>query len=294
MPRWGLTADMRAVKPWGLTKDLLQTKKVITDPVHGDIFVTELERRVIDSPGFQRLRRVRQLGNTHLVYPGATHTRFAHSLGSLCVAQDLMDAVISQELGPHPKTDDLFAEWKEEQRSYVKRLAEATVLARLGGLLHDFTHVAFGHTIEDDLDLLTSHDENVDRYKHYWGLLPPDVREALERDELGQFLRPLILGKFQHTSVTTASGRTQRWSRTWVARARELSSTGSSRTSLATRFAQTFSTTCGETASSQGFLSPSASATWRTSTSRRLHAIGSTRREWFSGFNGMAGSERMW
>src|SRR4051794_34246915 len=117
---------MRESQPWGLKPNLLDTTKVITDPVHGDVFVTELERRIIDSPPFQRLRRVRQLGTTHLVYPGATHTRFAHSLGTLSMSQELMDAVISQELGPHPKADDLFSEWRADSRDlYIKRTAEA-------------------------------------------------------------------------------------------------------------------------------------------------------------------------
>jgi hypothetical protein len=75
MARRGLTREMRDSNPWGLPSDLLETSKVITDPVHGDIFVNELERRIIDSPAFQRLRRIHQLGTTHLVYPGATHTR---------------------------------------------------------------------------------------------------------------------------------------------------------------------------------------------------------------------------
>jgi uncharacterized protein len=157
MPPWGLTKEMRETEPWGLAAKSLTTKKVITDPIHGDIFITDLERRVIDSPPFQRLRRVRQLGMTHLVYPGATHNRFAHSLGSLAMAQGLMDAVIDQQLGPHPHDLDLFAEWRAELAygtnafnpdEYNRRLGEATILARLGALLHDFTHIPFGHSLE--------------------------------------------------------------------------------------------------------------------------------------------------
>jgi HD superfamily phosphohydrolase len=52
-----------------------------------------LEVAVVDSRPFQRLRRVRQLGMTHLVYPGAVHTRFSHSLGAVRVAQLLLDTV---------------------------------------------------------------------------------------------------------------------------------------------------------------------------------------------------------
>jgi HD superfamily phosphohydrolase len=194
---------MRDAQPWGLDSRLLETAKVITDPVHGDIFITELERRVIDSPPFQRLRRVKQLGNTHLVYPGATHTRFAHSLGSLSVAQELMDAVLDQELGPHPHPRDLFAEWREElgsgakaRQAYSRRVAEATVLARLGALTHDLTHVPFGHTIEDDLGLLVSHDENPDRLAYFWAMFTDDLRRILASDQLALYLRPLILSKY--------------------------------------------------------------------------------------------------
>ena len=62
MAEWGLTGEMRDARPWGLDADLLETDKVITDPVHGDIFLTRLERLIVDTPPFQRLRRVRQLG----------------------------------------------------------------------------------------------------------------------------------------------------------------------------------------------------------------------------------------
>ena len=75
------------------------------------LYLTELEVRIVDTPAFQRLRKVKQLGTTHLVYPGDTHTRFAHSLGSLRVAQDLMDVVIDQRSARNPPKD-LFRQWE--------------------------------------------------------------------------------------------------------------------------------------------------------------------------------------
>jgi HD superfamily phosphohydrolase len=196
MPKWGLTPEQRDSKPWGLTASVLQPAKVITDPVHGDIYVTELERRAIDSPTMQRLRRVRQLGTTHLVYPGATHTRFSHSLGALRSAQDLLDIVVDHRHGPHP-TPDLFAEWKSklEPDDYNRHVAEATVLARLGALLHDMSHVPFGHTVEDDLGLLEAHDSNTTRFEKLWSGLSEDFRSVIT-PELREALRdPLILSK---------------------------------------------------------------------------------------------------
>lgn len=197
VPKWGLTPEQREAEPWGLSKDLLSPAKQITDPIHGDIYLTKLEAAIVDSPAMQRLRRLRQLGTTHLVYPGATHTRFAHSLGALRVAQDLMDALLAHRSGPNPELD-LFAVWKSQLSAdeFEKRIAEAVVLARLGGLLHDMCHVAYGHTLEDDLGLLHKHDNNEARFEKCWTQLGP-VREYL--DPIKNNLTPLIISKAQHS-----------------------------------------------------------------------------------------------
>jgi hypothetical protein len=111
MPAWGLDTDQRESKPWGLPPAWLQPGKVVTDPVHGDVFTTRLEQAIVDTPAFQRLRRVRQLATTPLVYPGATHTRFSHALGALRVVQDLLDHVLNQRYSNHA-VKDLFAQWE--------------------------------------------------------------------------------------------------------------------------------------------------------------------------------------
>uniref|UniRef100_UPI00358EFFD1 deoxynucleoside triphosphate triphosphohydrolase SAMHD1-like n=1 Tax=Myxine glutinosa TaxID=7769 RepID=UPI00358EFFD1 len=61
--------------------DLLNQPKVFNDPVHGHIELPSLLVKIVDTPQFQRLRDIKQLGGAHFVYPGATHTRFEHSLG---------------------------------------------------------------------------------------------------------------------------------------------------------------------------------------------------------------------
>jgi len=97
-------------------------RTIIRDPVHGTIELTELERLILDTAPMQRLRHVRQLGLAHLVYPGAHHTRFEHSLGCLHLADQMADAI---DLG-------------EDDR---RRL-------RLAALLHDVGHLAFSHDSE--------------------------------------------------------------------------------------------------------------------------------------------------
>jgi HD superfamily phosphohydrolase len=220
MADWGLTERTRRTKPYDLHEWWLKPAKVITDPIHGDVFLTNLEKALLDTPPVQRLRRVRQLGTTHLVYPGATHSRFTHSLGALRVVQTLLDAVIGQRDRNHA-TPDLFEEWEAKAKvaafdgtgagdgdagteepiwlvDYRRKLGEVAVLARLGALLHDLCHVPFGHTIEDDLKLLVPHDEGRARFQRLWRqvmasaeaqtrLLADRVDPRLAEDTAGHF-----------------------------------------------------------------------------------------------------------
>jgi hypothetical protein len=67
----------------------------IKDPVHGYIYITEVEREIIDTFPMQRLRRIKQLSGAHLTYPGAEHSRFSHSLGDI---RAKISAVIGQPM----------------------------------------------------------------------------------------------------------------------------------------------------------------------------------------------------
>lgn len=208
MPEWGFTAEMRELRPWGLEPWTLEPCKRTTDPVHSDLYWTKLERELIDSPAFQRLRLVRQLGATLKVFPGAEHSRFTHSLGAQRVAQDLLDGVLSDRLGGS-KPLSLIDEWREleDPDEFTLRVAEATVLVRLGALLHDLTHVPYGHTIEDDLGILTPHDANQARFNRLWRRVPLPLRRRIEGArsraqgvdrELFAELKDIILSKRDH------------------------------------------------------------------------------------------------
>ncbi len=99
--------------------------KIIRDPIHGDIFLEDHEIRVVDTPEFQRLRRIKQLGLTYLVYPSANHTRFEHSLGVMHLAGRLA--------------------------TRLKLDAEEITLVRMAALLHDVGHGPLSHTSEEIL-----------------------------------------------------------------------------------------------------------------------------------------------
>lgn len=95
--------------------------KIIRDPIHKNIHVSDICIRFIDTPEVQRLRRIKQLGLTYLAYPGATHTRFEHSLGVMYLA-------------------DIFSKNLDE---YDQKLL------KISALLHDVGHSPYSHDSED-------------------------------------------------------------------------------------------------------------------------------------------------
>ncbi len=121
-----------------------QSTVIVRDPVHGDIELTREEVRVIDTPQFQRLRGIKQLGTAYLVFPGAVHTRFEHSIGTLHMTEQLIQAINKNAT----RSPESCRRIEEDQRRVV----------RLAALLHDVTHIPFGHNIEDQTGLLIRHD----------------------------------------------------------------------------------------------------------------------------------------
>lgn len=111
-------------------------------PVHGFIHYSENERKIIDSPVFQRLRHIRQLAMTYLVYPGAMHSRFEHSLGVMELATQAFDTLVLRHRGK------LEHELKQIPEFGEKTMAKARQILRLLALLHDVGHPAFSHAAE--------------------------------------------------------------------------------------------------------------------------------------------------
>jgi HD superfamily phosphohydrolase len=125
--------------------------KVVLDPVHGYIEMDEIVQELLATPQMQRLRRIKQLGFSNLVYPGANHTRFEHSLGAMHLASMLM------------KNLDSIEEGKKKE-------------IRAAALLHDVGHGPFSHVTENVIDKYT-------RHKH------DDVKEIVGAGEIKEVLK---------------------------------------------------------------------------------------------------------
>lgn len=111
--------------------------KIINDPVYGFVQFSERElMQIIEHPWFQRLRRIKQMGMAQLVYPGAVHTRFHHSLGACHLMGIALDGL---------------------QRKGVSISAQERTAARLAILMHDIGHGPFSHALEHTL-LPVSHE----------------------------------------------------------------------------------------------------------------------------------------
>jgi len=122
-----------------LQTSIINKRKIINDPVHGFITIyNELIFDLMEHPYFQRLRRIKQLGMSHLVYPGANHTRFHHAIG----AMHLMQKAIS--------------ELQKKGVVISEQEKEGVIIAIL---LHDIGHGPFSHTLEHSLLKEVHHEE---------------------------------------------------------------------------------------------------------------------------------------
>ncbi len=116
----------------------LHEEKVFKDPVHHSIYVQDLTVwKLINTPEFQRLRRIRQLGTSYLTFHGAEHSRFSHSLG----VYEITRKVISQF------ERNGYSDWPQEEK----------LLSLCASLLHDVGHGPFSHSIEQIFG--TDHEE---------------------------------------------------------------------------------------------------------------------------------------
>ena len=147
----------------------------IRDPLYGFIYLTKSEKAIVDTPIFQRLRRIHQLALTKYVYPSAEHSRFVHSLGVMHCATLILSGIFEN------KKTDLY---REPNPRMIKTL-------RFAALLHDIGHLPFSHAVEKQWLSGLKH-EDLSQYiieKH------PRICEIIESDEVDPVTVSSLLAK---------------------------------------------------------------------------------------------------
>ncbi|HCF71626.1 MAG TPA: phosphohydrolase [Syntrophomonas sp.] len=160
----------------------------IRDPIHVFIRLSTDERSVVDSIPFQRLRNIHQLAMSYLVYPGATHKRFEHSLGVMELASRVFDVVTNQD-NIHPLVRELIPEISLEAKIGYWRSA-----LRMAALCHDLGHLPFSHAAEKKLlpdgwnhERLTVEFIRSKEMKQIWKSMTPPLRaEDIVKLAVGQ------------------------------------------------------------------------------------------------------------
>lgn len=153
----------------------------VRDPIHQFVTLDKKEWKAVDSPVFQRLRRVGQLAMTHLVYPGTTHTRFEHSIGVRHVAWRLCEQL----------------ELSADERRPVLHAA----------LLHDVGHGPFSHVSEQVLDQLSGAKDVHEAISVAIIRTDPNLRSALGKDNCDA-AATLVEGGTQSVERDIISGST--------------------------------------------------------------------------------------
>lgn len=116
---------------------------IIRCPIHGSVQLNHRELKLIDNPFFQRLRYISQLGFASFVFPGAVHTRFSHSIGTIHLAGLVFDQLLTNQVQPIERY------YSADQISYFRQIL------RFSALLHDLGHPPFSHAAEAILPRLS-------------------------------------------------------------------------------------------------------------------------------------------
>ncbi|XP_072043619.1 deoxynucleoside triphosphate triphosphohydrolase SAMHD1-like [Amphiura filiformis] len=157
----------------------MNTGKVFQDEVHGPMSMPDYCCKVIDTPEFQRLRSIKQLGGAEYVYPGATHTRFSHSLGVCHLA-----LLVVEELKKNYPIDE------DDEKCVV-----------LAGLCHDLGHGPLSHKFEDVVNEVRKPTTDADKWTHEKAsvLILERLKDKFDfgesKEKMTMRIRDFIMGK---------------------------------------------------------------------------------------------------
>jgi len=156
---------------------MIKDSHEIRDPIHVFVRLNTDERKVLDSRPFQRLRHIHQLATTYLLYPGATHRRFEHSLGVMELASRVFD-VITANGNIHDQVRNIIPN-NENKKGYWKSVL------RMAALCHDLGHLPFSHAAETELlpegwdhERMTGEIIKSEEMEEIWRKMTPPLRSG--------------------------------------------------------------------------------------------------------------------
>ncbi|XP_061160697.1 deoxynucleoside triphosphate triphosphohydrolase SAMHD1 isoform X2 [Syngnathus typhle] len=176
---------LHSLRKLGQIEEGPQTNKVFNDPIHGHVELHPLLVKVIDTPQFQRLRNIKQLGGTYFVFPGASHNRFEHSIGVGFLAGQLVKAL-------------------NEKQPELLITRRDILCVQIAGLCHDLGHGPFSHMFDAKFipkarpDISWKHEKaSLDMFDHLVeknNLKPQMEQHGLVLPEDLDFIKELIAG----------------------------------------------------------------------------------------------------
>lgn len=178
------------------TKGDREIGKLYQDPLYGAKVLSPFAVAIMDTPEFQRLAGLKQLGFSDVVYRGAHHTRFEHSVGTYFISRTIMRRIVQnhERLGlAHPGNESYLSDSFRTIPPRVKSLdgivteqsrwRGLTELLSVAALLHDIGHVPFGHTLEDEFSGLFKRHDSVGGVRLYQMLFSKESALAAQFDD---------------------------------------------------------------------------------------------------------------
>jgi HD superfamily phosphohydrolase len=189
--------------------------KILRTRLYGDQIFTRFELELLHTPIMQRLYNLKQLGFTDRVFPDAIHSRFNHILGATEVVERMGEKLVSW-LESH-KTQEFayFTPPKSESKITADVLAEqlkrSTRALRLMALLHDLTHGAFGHTLEDEVNVFDEKHDDPRRQKRFFDALVAQLLYLWCTEERIHRFDGTILEGLAELELSTGRKRERGW-----------------------------------------------------------------------------------
>ena len=194
-------------------------RKILRTRLYGDQNFSRFELEILHVPAMQRLYNLKQLGFTDRVFPDAIHSRFNHVLGATEVVEKMgtkliawLDVHRDQEFKYYvPASDGLGQDAKISAAELRDHLGRSMPVLRLMGLLHDLTHAAFGHTLEDEVNVFQEKHDNPLRQKRFFdGLIAQLLYMWCSEERIRPF-RGDVLEELSELSLSQGFARELDW-----------------------------------------------------------------------------------